>query len=251
MAGCSTADAQGPRLFWCKRSVKLRHLLVEIISPGAAGFGHFNRVYYQFALPGSPLHTSLFVQEPEPDDSGPGPGEVSSWDLNTERVTTPVGKLCKTESQNHMSPRLLSRAIHLEKNCLPVSCVSFALNVLCFSPFVSKMENRLQRRPRSTSMKDRQNSKAQSDRTSSMESECSPDSRLIAQVQQRADAAFNPLRPLCTHLPELLSLTHLCLGSKDKKIKITFSIPPGKFKEVKALITAQVQSVMCTLKRSV
>lgn len=51
------------------------------------------------------------------------------------------------------------------------------------------MENRLQRRPRSTSMKDRQNSKAQSDRTSSMESECSPDSRLVAQVQQHPDAA--------------------------------------------------------------
>uniref|UniRef100_A0A672J472 Phosphofurin acidic cluster sorting protein 2-like n=1 Tax=Salarias fasciatus TaxID=181472 RepID=A0A672J472_SALFA len=48
-----------------------------------------------------------------------------------------------------------------------------------FDPLRSKAENRLQRRPRSTSMKDRQNSKAQSDRTSSMESECSPDSRLI------------------------------------------------------------------------
>uniref|UniRef100_A0AAX7SHL9 Phosphofurin acidic cluster sorting protein 2 n=1 Tax=Astatotilapia calliptera TaxID=8154 RepID=A0AAX7SHL9_ASTCA len=81
------------------------------------------------------------------DDSGPGPGEVSSWDVNIERVPCSVGKLCKTESQNHMSP--------------------------------SKVENKLQRRPRSTSMKDRQNSKAQSDRTSSMESECSPDSRLI------------------------------------------------------------------------
>uniref|UniRef100_A0A3Q4HA00 Phosphofurin acidic cluster sorting protein 1-like n=1 Tax=Neolamprologus brichardi TaxID=32507 RepID=A0A3Q4HA00_NEOBR len=89
----------------------------------------------------------LLVQEPETDDSGPGPGEVSSWDVNIERVPCSVGKLCKTESQNHMSP--------------------------------SKVENKLQRRPRSTSMKDRQNSKAQSDRTSSMESECSPDSRLI------------------------------------------------------------------------
>lgn len=48
---------------------------------------------------------SLLVQEPEPDDSGPGPGEVSSWDVNTERITSTVGKLCKTESQNHMSPR--------------------------------------------------------------------------------------------------------------------------------------------------
>lgn len=54
--------------------------------------------------------------------------------------------------------------------------------LLVFGLFLSKVENRLQRRPRSTSMKDRQNSKAQSDRTSSMESECSPDSRLIAQV---------------------------------------------------------------------
>lgn len=47
----------------------------------------------------------LLVQEPEADDSGPGAGEVSSWDVNTERVTSTVGKLCKTESQNHMSPR--------------------------------------------------------------------------------------------------------------------------------------------------
>ncbi|KAM9809984.1 phosphofurin acidic cluster sorting protein 2 isoform X2 [Syngnathus typhle] len=94
------------------------------------------------------------IGEPETDDSGPGPGEVSSWDVNTERMTSTVGKLCKTESQNHMSP--------------------------------SKMENRLQRRPRSTSMKDRQNSKAQSDRTSSIDSECSPDSRLIPQVPRKS-----------------------------------------------------------------
>uniref|UniRef100_A0A672J6P3 Phosphofurin acidic cluster sorting protein 2-like n=1 Tax=Salarias fasciatus TaxID=181472 RepID=A0A672J6P3_SALFA len=86
---------------------------------------------------------------PETDDSGTGQGEVSNWDVNAERITSTVGKLCKTESQNHMSPRL-------------------------------------QRRPRSTSMKDRQNSKAQSDRTSSMESECSPDSRLIAQVPRKS-----------------------------------------------------------------
>uniref|UniRef100_A0A8C9Z3R7 Phosphofurin acidic cluster sorting protein 2-like n=1 Tax=Sander lucioperca TaxID=283035 RepID=A0A8C9Z3R7_SANLU len=58
-----------------------------------------------------------------------------------------------------------------------LSVIYFKL--LVFLPSLSKVENRLQRRPRSTSMKDRQNSKAQSDRTSSMESECSPDSRLI------------------------------------------------------------------------
>ncbi|XP_062257008.1 phosphofurin acidic cluster sorting protein 2 isoform X3 [Platichthys flesus] len=107
--------------------------------------------------------TDTTVVEPEAEDNGlvpgpgpgpgQGPGEVSSWDVNTERMTT-VGKLCKTESQNHMSP--------------------------------SKVENKLQRRPRSTSMKDRQNSKAQSDRTSSMESEYSPESRLIAQVPRKS-----------------------------------------------------------------
>lgn len=85
-----------------------------------------------------------------------------------------------------------SRTAHLETRTQ--DCVLWlSLYVRCFRvrhifwaaffcPFFSKMENRLQRRPRSTSMKDRQNSKAQSDRTSSMESECSPDSRLIAQV---------------------------------------------------------------------
>uniref|UniRef100_A0A7N6F5N5 Uncharacterized protein n=1 Tax=Anabas testudineus TaxID=64144 RepID=A0A7N6F5N5_ANATE len=107
-----------------------------------------------FQCPGLIFSSPLLVQEPETDDRGSGPGEVSSWDVNTERMTSTVGKLCKTESQNHMSP--------------------------------SKMENRLQRCPRSTSMKDRQNSKAQSDRTSSMESECSPDSRLIAQVPRKS-----------------------------------------------------------------
>uniref|UniRef100_A0A8C9SKD6 Phosphofurin acidic cluster sorting protein 2-like n=1 Tax=Scleropages formosus TaxID=113540 RepID=A0A8C9SKD6_SCLFO len=49
-----------------------------------------------------------------------------------------------------------------------------------------KVENKVQRRPRSTSMKDRQNSKAQSDRTSSIDSETSPDSRLTAQIPRKS-----------------------------------------------------------------
>uniref|UniRef100_A0A665WP91 Phosphofurin acidic cluster sorting protein 2-like n=1 Tax=Echeneis naucrates TaxID=173247 RepID=A0A665WP91_ECHNA len=40
------------------------------------------------------------------DDHGPGFGEVSNWDVNTERVTSTVGKLCKTESQNHIQTEL-------------------------------------------------------------------------------------------------------------------------------------------------
>ncbi|KAJ8378818.1 hypothetical protein AAFF_G00233870 [Aldrovandia affinis] len=94
--------------------------------------------------------------EPEEEDVGAGPvtGDPSSgWD-SAEKPAGSLGKLCKTESQNHMSP--------------------------------SKAENRLQRRPRSTSMRDRQNSKTQSDRTSSMDSESSPDSRLTAQVPRKS-----------------------------------------------------------------
>uniref|UniRef100_A0A8C7MPD7 Si:ch211-126j24.1 n=1 Tax=Oncorhynchus kisutch TaxID=8019 RepID=A0A8C7MPD7_ONCKI len=49
-----------------------------------------------------------------------------------------------------------------------------------------KTENKLQRRPRSTSMKDRQNSKAQSDRTSSIDSETSPESRIAVQVPRKS-----------------------------------------------------------------
>uniref|UniRef100_A0A8C9YZI1 Phosphofurin acidic cluster sorting protein 2-like n=1 Tax=Sander lucioperca TaxID=283035 RepID=A0A8C9YZI1_SANLU len=111
----------------------------------------------------------LSCPEPEADDSGPGPGEVSSWDVNTERMTSTVGKLCKTESQNHMSPRL-------------------------------------QRRPRSTSMKDRQNSKAQSDRTSSMESECSPDSGNMLRLLTPDFSFLNQILISDERLPESIIL---------------------------------------------
>ncbi|KAI5101053.1 phosphofurin acidic cluster sorting protein 2 isoform X2, partial [Silurus meridionalis] len=72
-----------------------------------------------------------------------------SWEMSVERLA----KICKTESQNMMSP--------------------------------SKTDSKLQRRPRSTSMKDRQSSKTQSDRTSSIDSETSPDSRLTVQVPRK------------------------------------------------------------------
>ncbi|XP_059372874.1 phosphofurin acidic cluster sorting protein 1 isoform X1 [Carassius carassius] len=69
-------------------------------------------------------------------------------------VNSSGGKLCKTESQNHSSP--------------------------------SKAESRVPRRARSTSMKDRQNSRAQSERTISVDSECSLDSRFSTQVPRKS-----------------------------------------------------------------
>ncbi|XP_073721738.1 phosphofurin acidic cluster sorting protein 2 isoform X2 [Misgurnus anguillicaudatus] len=98
-----------------------------------------------------------------------------SWDVNTEKLTGSVGKLCKAESQTLMSP--------------------------------SKADSKSQRRPRSTSMKDRQNSKAQSDRTNSIESETSPDSRLITQVPRKS--VYDQLNQILNsdeHLPESMIL---------------------------------------------
>ncbi|XP_062320412.1 phosphofurin acidic cluster sorting protein 2 isoform X1 [Osmerus eperlanus] len=93
------------------------------------------------------------------DTEAPAPAHspvevLSAWEVNADRLASSVGKLCKTESQNHMSP--------------------------------SRAEPRLQRRPRSTSMKDRQNSKTQNDRTCSVDSDFSLDTRLLAQVPRKS-----------------------------------------------------------------
>ncbi|XP_033874404.2 phosphofurin acidic cluster sorting protein 2 isoform X3 [Acipenser ruthenus] len=90
----------------------------------------------------------------EAEEEDLGTGDASTWDISTDKPTTSVGKLSKTESQNLASP--------------------------------SKVEIKQHRRPRSTSMKDRQNSKAQIDRTNSIDSESSPDSRLNTQVPRKS-----------------------------------------------------------------
>uniref|UniRef100_A0AAQ5YIC7 Phosphofurin acidic cluster sorting protein 1 n=1 Tax=Amphiprion ocellaris TaxID=80972 RepID=A0AAQ5YIC7_AMPOC len=133
------------------------------------------------------LYDSLEVYNQS--DSGP------EMEDNESVLSTPKPKLKPFfEGMSHSSSQTEIGSIHSQKS-QQRELVSFcyestsfgsllSLSVMClellmFYLFLSKVENRLQRRPRSTSMKDRQNSKAQSDRTSSMESECSPDSRLI------------------------------------------------------------------------
>uniref|UniRef100_A0AAR2JVC5 Uncharacterized protein n=1 Tax=Pygocentrus nattereri TaxID=42514 RepID=A0AAR2JVC5_PYGNA len=71
---------------------------------------------------------------------------------------------------------------------IPTHSHSFSHSVCCVIGCEGKCktDSKLQRRPRSTSMKDRQNSKAQSDRTSSIDSETSPDSRLSVQVPRKS-----------------------------------------------------------------
>uniref|UniRef100_A0A8C2HTI4 Si:ch211-126j24.1 n=1 Tax=Cyprinus carpio TaxID=7962 RepID=A0A8C2HTI4_CYPCA len=94
--------------------------------------------------------------------------------------------------------------------CGTQSCITdsplFSFFLWCLG---SKTDSKLQRRPRSTSMKDRQNSKAQSDRTSSIESETSPDSRLITQVCVPRKSVYDQLNQILNsdeHLPENIIL---------------------------------------------
>ncbi|XP_051978075.1 phosphofurin acidic cluster sorting protein 2-like isoform X3 [Xyrauchen texanus] len=118
--------------------------------------------------------------EPTEDEAGGGGATCDTninWDVSAEKLAGTVGKLCKTESQTFMSP--------------------------------SKTESKLQRRTHSTSMKDRQNSKAQSDRTSSIESETSPDSRLITQVCVPRKSVYDQLNQILNsdeQLPESIIL---------------------------------------------
>uniref|UniRef100_UPI00398E8FAC phosphofurin acidic cluster sorting protein 2-like n=1 Tax=Pristiophorus japonicus TaxID=55135 RepID=UPI00398E8FAC len=81
------------------------------------------------------------------------PGDVSSWEASMEKLP-PLGKITKTESQVIVSP--------------------------------SKSESRQLRRPRSTSLKDRHNSRTQGDRASSFDSECLSDSRFNIQVPRKS-----------------------------------------------------------------
>uniref|UniRef100_A0A3Q3WQS4 Phosphofurin acidic cluster sorting protein 2-like n=1 Tax=Mola mola TaxID=94237 RepID=A0A3Q3WQS4_MOLML len=137
------------------------------------------------------LYDSLEVYNQS--DSGP------EMEDNESVLSTPKPKLRPFfEGMSHSSSQTEIGSIHSQKSqqrdylrflCFVNICVQLIghlagifvidFGILIFRPLLSKIENRMQRRPRSTSMKDRQNSKAQSDRTSSMDSECSPDSRLI------------------------------------------------------------------------
>ncbi|XP_067884425.1 phosphofurin acidic cluster sorting protein 1 isoform X2 [Heterodontus francisci] len=80
-------------------------------------------------------------------------GDGNTWETSIEKLP-PLGKITKTESQVIVSP--------------------------------SKSESRQLRRPRSTSLKDRHNTKTQGDRASSFDSECLPDSRFNTQVPRKS-----------------------------------------------------------------
>ncbi|KAA0718369.1 Phosphofurin acidic cluster sorting protein 1 [Triplophysa tibetana] len=82
------------------------------------------------------------------------PDVSASWEPSVDRSGSSVSKLCRSESQNPMSP--------------------------------SKTESRVLRQASRTSMKDRQNSKVQCDRTASVDIELSPDARFTTQVPRKS-----------------------------------------------------------------
>uniref|UniRef100_A0A3Q0RE81 Uncharacterized protein n=1 Tax=Amphilophus citrinellus TaxID=61819 RepID=A0A3Q0RE81_AMPCI len=91
---------------------------------------------------------------------------------------TEIGSIHSQKSQQrelswgrYQDDSITDTTIGITRLFFSASVIYFELLACCL---LSKVENKLQRRPRSTSMKDRQNSKAQSDRTSSMESEKCP-----------------------------------------------------------------------------
>uniref|UniRef100_A0A8C7FAJ2 Si:ch211-126j24.1 n=1 Tax=Oncorhynchus kisutch TaxID=8019 RepID=A0A8C7FAJ2_ONCKI len=155
------------------------------------------------------LYDSLEVYNQS--DSGP------EMEDNESVLSTPKPKLKPFfEGMSHSSSQTEIGSLHSQKNgqdCLRSSAVGISTtkylvlvnNVFLLLRFLSsgstwlsaslgpclfvvhsKTENKLQRRPRSTSMKDRQNSKAQSDRTSSIDSETSPESRIAVQVPRKS-----------------------------------------------------------------
>uniref|UniRef100_A0AAY4ACE7 Uncharacterized protein n=1 Tax=Denticeps clupeoides TaxID=299321 RepID=A0AAY4ACE7_9TELE len=133
---------------------------------------------------------SLHSQKSQPRDS--------ACDLlNVEKSKTPGGRYPDEGSVLEPCPAVSEPAVSCVHTGLHSGSVNIRmmfrwstetkdLNHVSFFLICSKTDNKLPRRTRSTSMKDRQNSKAQSDRTSSIDSETSPDSRLTVQVPRKS-----------------------------------------------------------------
>uniref|UniRef100_A0AAR2KFX1 Phosphofurin acidic cluster sorting protein 2-like n=1 Tax=Pygocentrus nattereri TaxID=42514 RepID=A0AAR2KFX1_PYGNA len=119
------------------------------------------------------LYDSLEVYNQS--DSGP------EMEDNESVLSTPKPKLKPFfEGMSHSSSQTEIGSLHSQKSQPREQSSAVISNLICLVTMTTS------RRPRSTSMKDRQNSKAQSDRTSSIDSETSPDSRLSVQVPRKS-----------------------------------------------------------------
>ncbi|KAM8946179.1 phosphofurin acidic cluster sorting protein 2-like [Pelodytes ibericus] len=135
--------------------------------------------------------------------------DLASWE-GTERVPH-LGMIGRAESQIIMSPR---------------------------------QENKLVRGPRSISMKDRQNSRVPSDRGSSLEGECSPDSRLCNQVPRKS--VFDELNEILgseQQLPESIIL----LSTSEWQGQYLSEQLKGKILTVSTCSSADVQAAFSSI----
>uniref|UniRef100_A0A8C2IMW6 Si:ch211-126j24.1 n=1 Tax=Cyprinus carpio TaxID=7962 RepID=A0A8C2IMW6_CYPCA len=126
-----------------------------------------------------------------------------------EQTSTVLDKNRMAGGRYHDDPTVVDSALGFPAGPIMSALITAVLINLSPCPVASKTDSKLQRRPRSTSMKDRQNSKAQSDRTSSIESETSPDSRLITQVCVPRKSVYDQLNQILNsdeHLPENIIL---------------------------------------------
>ncbi|XP_069464998.1 phosphofurin acidic cluster sorting protein 2-like isoform X2 [Ambystoma mexicanum] len=157
------------------------------------------------------------VEELSPAPSVAAATESVTWESSVDRVPL-LGMIGRAESQIVMSP--------------------------------SKMEHKQLRRPRSTSMKDRQSSKTQNDRGSSLESESSPDSRQNNQVPRKS--VYDQLNQILVsdeQLPEsiiLISISewqgqYLCELLKEQQQPIVSTCSPADVQAAFSTIVTRIQ----------
>ncbi|XP_010084146.1 PREDICTED: phosphofurin acidic cluster sorting protein 1-like, partial [Pterocles gutturalis] len=153
---------------------------------------------------------SLHSQKGQDQESG-SPGEADKWKLGAlrpqeePRAEVPVVELAAEEPSSRLAP---PEAAAKEGGVDRLGPGSKAELPGAVSP--SKAESKQLWRPRSTSVKDRQSSKGQGGRTSSLDSESSPDSWHSTQVPRKS--VYDQLNQILVsdeHLPESIVLVNV------------------------------------------
>ncbi|XP_019404531.1 PREDICTED: phosphofurin acidic cluster sorting protein 2-like isoform X4 [Crocodylus porosus] len=192
---------------------------------------------------------SLHGQKGQERESG-SPGEVDKWKVGASRALEEVGTEVSTgqeleaeESSPRPGPTEASAKESSVDRLAQLGNTSKPELPSTVSP--SKAESKQLWRPRSTSMKDRQNSKAQSDRASSLDSESSPDSRLNTQAPRKS--VYDQLNQILVsdeHLPESIILVN---AAEWQGQYVSEQLQPHKQPVVSTCSMADVQAAFNTI----
>ncbi|XP_048452568.1 phosphofurin acidic cluster sorting protein 1-like [Rhincodon typus] len=151
-------------------------------------------------------HRSQTREQPSPAELCSAENKnVSSTSLQEETTTEAVS--LDLEEEETIAGDWNNLEASLEK-LPPLAKITKTESQVIVSP--SKSESRQLRRPRSTSLKDRHNSKTQGDRASSFDSECLPDSRFNTQVPRKS--VYDQLNQILIsddQLPESIILVNI------------------------------------------